>query len=507
MCSSFAAASYRLTHPVYDPGFFSVFNTVLGALDHYEKSPHCNGLVVDFEDQGFYYDQARGSNWWQYYFEPIRLGSKDHEKRFPTYKKITFSLMAQFDMTRHRGHELIKRYIHLKPHIKAKLNDFVKKHFQGQHVVGVHYRGTDKKCEAAEVTYAEVANKIGEFIKHKKNTKVFVATDEKPFLSFMHEKFPGKIIATDAIRSQNKLPVHISLDKHSYQKGEDALLDCLLLAKCSKLIKMASNLSDTSLRFNPAIQAVHLNTSFSENYDSHAYNPVDAINTVLALLDRHEKNDFSDFTVNFPLTEAYKNRKGINWWLYHFLPLSVGTNPQPLKLPFRDLTVLGSTNLFEMPKDRAHQLIKKHIRFRPHIDEMINQFVQSQFDGYHIIGVNFVKSTYHWETTVPYEQILQGIKEQVKKLGDKKYKLFVVTQDEQLIKVLREAVSANICLYKPDHGKSCLAENEERELVENVLLSKSNVVIGTSTTALKLVAQLNPKIPVIELDTLWLEKH
>jgi hypothetical protein len=38
-----------------------------------------------------------------------------------------------------------------------------------------------------------------------------------------------------------------------YQKAESAIIDCLLLAKSSYLIKNKSSLSDVSLGFNPTI--------------------------------------------------------------------------------------------------------------------------------------------------------------------------------------------------------------------------------------------------------------
>ena len=52
---------------------FSVFLTVVGFLHFYEQEGW-DGARVDFRKEGLYYDPRIGSNWWEYYFEPIVLG-------------------------------------------------------------------------------------------------------------------------------------------------------------------------------------------------------------------------------------------------------------------------------------------------------------------------------------------------------------------------------------------------------------------------------------------------
>lgn len=119
--------SYVLTSPLYNPGLFSVFNTVIGALNYYDQGI-ISGLRVDFGSHGWYFDAARGNNWWNYYFEPIVLGenkqSDEPEQLFPTGQKIIFSLTAQFEMPRERAHELIQKYVHPRSHIIQHINTF-----------------------------------------------------------------------------------------------------------------------------------------------------------------------------------------------------------------------------------------------------------------------------------------------------------------------------------------------------------------------------------------------
>lgn len=260
-------APYVLTSPLYNPGLFSVFNTVIGALNYYDQGM-ISGLRVDFGNQGWYFDVARGNNWWNYCFEPIILGDsndKESENLFPTYQKIAFAYDAQFEMSRERAHELIQKYVRLRPHITEHIDSFWNQYCAGSFVIGVHYRGTDK-LECDSVSYDIVIKHIQAVIAaHAEECiKIFVATDDAHFATYIHEQFPQQLVMRHALRSDSLTGVHMRTDLDSYQKGEDVVIDCLLLSRCSVLIKMASNVSDCSLQFNPNIQVIRLNKSYSE---------------------------------------------------------------------------------------------------------------------------------------------------------------------------------------------------------------------------------------------------
>ena len=259
---------YILTSPAYNPGFFSVFNTVLGCLQDFDQGLF-QGLTIDFQDKGLYYDPLYGPNWWHYYFEPINISNTNSGqttvKKFPLYKKIIFAFQSQFDIDRQEGYFLIGKYIHLTSHIQDQISNFVREHFKDSYVIGVHYRGTDKVSEAPAVTYELVAKEVNKAIEayHGSDYKIFVATDDGLFFKYMVGMFPNKVCGIDTYRSEDGTPVHIQKN-NNYKKGQDALLDCILLSKTDLIIKCASNLSDTSLKFNPNIPVIHLNTSYSE---------------------------------------------------------------------------------------------------------------------------------------------------------------------------------------------------------------------------------------------------
>lgn len=241
-------------------GLFAVFNAVVAALDYYERHDTCVGLKVDFGERGVYYDTEKGPNWWEYYFEPIALEKKsggavrhisDGKQGGLSWKGMT--------MPRARAAQLMQKYIRMKPHIQKVVDEFARDHFGQGKVVGVHYRGTDKESEAPKVSYQAFFDEIQKF----KPNKIFVATDEVHFLDAIKKEFPGKITYIEAMRSSDGQNVHHRM-VNNYKKGEEAVVDCLLLSRCQVIICNRSNLNIASSRFNTKIPLISLNEMYWE---------------------------------------------------------------------------------------------------------------------------------------------------------------------------------------------------------------------------------------------------
>lgn len=240
-----------------ESGFFAVFASILATLDLYETE-HYDGIMVDFKG-GQYLDPNMGSNWWEHYFEPIKIGNPDNIKRYITFSEYVQLAGVGFFLERNRANNLIQKYIHVKPHILDKVDTFIKDNFENGIIIGVHHRGTDKITEMPLVPYEATYAFINYFLQsltqnQLKTIKIYVATDEKKFLNYMLNKFPGKIIYNNFVRSVDDNPIHFGNDHlftSNYQKGEEALIDCLLLSRCHVLFRPQSSLSIASDKFNP----------------------------------------------------------------------------------------------------------------------------------------------------------------------------------------------------------------------------------------------------------------
>ena len=255
-----------LNNASYTPGLFSEFTAILGLLDHRENWKELYaGLKVDFEKQGLYYEPAVGNNWWEYYFEPIDIGTRENatEKIISTEQHVMFSVDAAGTMSRKRGFELINKYVRVKSHIRDKVESFIQDNFGDTFVIGIHYRGTDKKEEAPRVPYEEVFAAVCDAINviNTDRYKLFLATDEQAFLNYMLNRFPDNLTYYEASRSLDEKPVH-ARNRNNHRKGEEAVIDCVLLSRCNYLVRTASNLSLCSTLFNPLLPEIILNSEY-----------------------------------------------------------------------------------------------------------------------------------------------------------------------------------------------------------------------------------------------------
>lgn len=239
-----------------DEGFFSKFEIVLGLLWHHERwRSAVAGVRIDFGERGLYYDPQAGSNSWEYHFQPIDIGRASNAvvRSVGLLDEDRFASCGE-NLSRSAAHQLISRYIHLKPHVENKINGFVQRQFEGFHVVGVHYRGTDKWTEAPRVSYEEVLAAVRACLRDRApdRYRLFVASDEQAFVDFMEGAFQRRVVTWETRRSTDGSPIDLGGDDN-LKKGEDALFDCLLLSRCNRLIRTASHLSLCSSYFNPCL--------------------------------------------------------------------------------------------------------------------------------------------------------------------------------------------------------------------------------------------------------------
>jgi hypothetical protein len=161
--------------------------------------------------------------------------------------------------------------VSVKNHIRTKADDFAAQHFAGRHVIGVHYRGTDKVNQRDKGTLVEAVRVPYDYVfEHLENydtsSLFFVASDEAEFVTAMTQRFGDRVLAYDAIRSQGGWGIHYEQRGSSpYQAGEDALVDCLLLSKCNHLVRTESALSRFSNVFNPALKPINLTDRYNRD--------------------------------------------------------------------------------------------------------------------------------------------------------------------------------------------------------------------------------------------------
>jgi hypothetical protein len=247
-----------------DAGLFSVLFDVIALVQSYEQGIF-QGVKVEFNRTGPYYDPRYGDSWWDYYFEPISLGTPENANIIHKQGDCLHidPCVVEFRNTKEENLALIQKYIHVKPHIQAKVDAFVQTHFQGdEFIIGVHYRGTNKN-EVPRIAWSKYKKMIDRQIANLKGKKykIFLATEEGPAFDYFMKKYPQQIISYPSQRSSGSGdPAYADANNHfRYQCGEDAIIDCILLSKTNVLIRAMSNLSITSGFLNPKIPEIVMN--------------------------------------------------------------------------------------------------------------------------------------------------------------------------------------------------------------------------------------------------------
>jgi Alpha-(1,6)-fucosyltransferase N- and catalytic domains len=286
-------------------GFFAYVNFALNQIIYAEK--HGLQPVVFFgkdsvDGPNAFYDSARGDNMWEYYFEPVaRVSYSDIQNRLADpqdkltrddlvtlgsselwrihcrepdsvfvyphnmYKNQNRYEPEWYAAQRAKARRIIQKYIQVKPHILEKVNDFERRYFANHRVIGIHMRGTDKGTAGSSerlmrvVPPREYFPLIDAYTEEHGACKIFVATDQQQFLNRVVDKYGDRVVSYQSIRTRGiRNPFEIA-DGNAYRKGEDVLIDCLLLSRCDHLLKCTSAVGEFAMYFNPELDCYDLN--------------------------------------------------------------------------------------------------------------------------------------------------------------------------------------------------------------------------------------------------------
>lgn len=167
-------------------------------------------------------------------------------------------------------------------------------------VLGVHYRGTDKNRhpeQTSHVSYDEFVTIINDFIISRKITCLFVATDEEPFLNYLKKSFSKiKIVYYKQYRTQGGIKNihHHHKEEDNITLGMNAIIDALILSKCSYVLKNQSQLSAWAKIFNPNLEIYRISAIKVLWYPDVFIKLYKSDDTpVQKLLDKIQKNDIS----------------------------------------------------------------------------------------------------------------------------------------------------------------------------------------------------------------------
>ena len=257
-------------------GFFAQLNWCL-YIFAYAKA---NSVVprVSLVSQNY----GRGTmrhDWFQDYFRysfPIRNEGvfwAIRKKRITDISELGF---IEPDLTMQQAHNIFFETVSVRDPIREEVDNFVRHNYLGNCMLGIHYRGTDKASEAPRVTYERVERHLDDLLENGQFSGVFLASDEQSFIDFLLKKVSGVPIVAreDLLRSIDGNPLHRSIDGHPLHLGQpksaigklglDALVNCMLLARCHSILRTSSFLSAWSSIFNPRLHVYLLNIPYAK---------------------------------------------------------------------------------------------------------------------------------------------------------------------------------------------------------------------------------------------------
>ncbi len=249
-------------------GFFAEFRALLCNLIFAEEM----GFVpnVSWGENHLYHEKYEingTSNVFEYYFEPVRIPNVCESRNVIISSALQNAYIEhQYGVNGYETSvrfekallEVMNKYIRIKNDILTEFDNGIEKIFNGNRVIGVHYRGTDYKQEynghPVPVDVDKEIQKVREIQKKYDIETVFLATDDANVLKIYKDAFGENLIYyRDIYRGENLKSVAFSeceREFHHYLLGKEVLRDAYTLSRCNCLVAGKSQVSYFAQIFN-----------------------------------------------------------------------------------------------------------------------------------------------------------------------------------------------------------------------------------------------------------------
>ncbi|GAA0798351.1 hypothetical protein GCM10008910_22750 [Faecalicatena orotica] len=266
---------YLIRRKIPWAGFYANYLYVAGHIVYALKKGYIP--VIDMENYPTLYNEVntyKGTkNAWEYYFEqPFGISVKDAMES-KNYILSDFSTMREylpykdgknyFTIDWFKANEIvdvINTYLLPKEEISSQVENFYKEKMRGKRVLGVHYRGTDKKIKVANhFLSASLENYLACVYKNVLEYNpdaILLCTDDEEAIAVFLEKFPEKVFFSEAFRAKKgdiegiHLKKNVERENHNYLLGKEVIFDVMLLSKCDYFVFSHSNVATTVMFIN-----------------------------------------------------------------------------------------------------------------------------------------------------------------------------------------------------------------------------------------------------------------
>ena len=223
---------------------------------------------------------------------------------------------------------------------------------------------------------------------------------------------------------------------------------------------------------------------------------------------------------NFPTKYNEKTivNNQLNAWDYYFKPI----NKYKLSDVYKSKFVIISDNKTNGQKEfdafknlgqKHYNIYKKKIKFKSYIINKVNLFLEKNFKNQKVLGVHFRGTDMKTQERHPFPattyQIINLINYEIKK--NNYSKIFLVTEESKYLKILKKIYKDKLCyansfrtnknnIFEQNSRKNHRFKIGEENIIDMLILSKTNKIICTNSHLPDASKFINKKIKLIEIN-------
>jgi len=256
-----------------DAGFFSNFNGVVNNLCHRLGRDGVEAISVEWRadpaKRGFCYGNPEDGNVWLHFFEPLPFPADAAPRQLARgyadlgmTHRFAYAMYKLNRTWRRRYHAVYQRYIRVRPAILERVAAIHRESMAGRYCIGVHYRhpAHDKECMDPIPTPETFIVRLRAMLPANREWAVVLATDVESVVTAFRDAFGSRLVLQPAVLRGEGFSggdPHEEADTPGLARGEQVLIDCLLLAKCDALLHVTSNLVTAAGYINPNMKMVY----------------------------------------------------------------------------------------------------------------------------------------------------------------------------------------------------------------------------------------------------------
>jgi hypothetical protein len=266
-----APEPYTLVVIVWNAGFFSHVNRVVNHLHHTLGHDGCEAVRVDWRINEnmplFVYGTEQDGELWQRFFEPL------HFPHAPAAERASHEY-ADLSMTGLHAYGMYKRgprwrtaygrafaeHVRVREELRARAGELWRDGGAGARSIGVHYRHPEHghECPREMPSLDAFVARTRRLLRGAGPASVVLATDVREAVDAFRDAFGERLLVQPGVARAPVAETQYEWDAPpGITMGEQALIDALLLARCSVLLHATSNLATAVGYMSPQLEMVY----------------------------------------------------------------------------------------------------------------------------------------------------------------------------------------------------------------------------------------------------------